>query len=168
MPGAKMIQSDALSRRPDFILKEDHDNKDRILLSENMFINLVDVDLQDRIAKAKSYDFDVKNALEMLLEKGLNTLRHDLEDWKLEQHGENNILFYKGKNYIPNDLELRQDIVKMFHDHEMAGHPGELETYNLVKMHFWWPGMRTFVRRMWNLSAIQDQQESIPSYLLSN
>ena len=78
MPGAKMIQSDALSRRPDFIPKEDHDNEDRILLSENMFINLVNVDLQDRIAKARSYDFDVKNALEMLLEKGPNMLRHDL------------------------------------------------------------------------------------------
>ena len=102
-----MVQSDALSRRPDFILKEDHDNEDRVLLLENMFINLVDVDLQDRISKANSYDFDVKNALEMLLEKGPNTLRHDLEDWKLDQQGEDNILFYKGKNYIPNDLELR-------------------------------------------------------------
>ena len=32
-----MIQSDALSRQPDFILKEDHDNEDRILLLDNMF-----------------------------------------------------------------------------------------------------------------------------------
>ena len=125
MPGAKMIQSDALSGWPDFILKEDHDNEDRILLSENMFINLVNINLQDRIAKAKSYDFDVKNALEMLLEKGPNTLQHDLEDWKLERHGKHNILFYRGRNYIPNNLELWQDIVKMFHDHETAGQ----ETY---------------------------------------
>ena len=69
-------------------------------------ICLVDVDLQERIVKAKSYDFDVKNALEMLLEKGPNTLQHDLEDWKLEKHGDDNILFYKGKNYILNNLEL--------------------------------------------------------------
>jgi hypothetical protein len=40
------------------------------------------------------------------------------------------MIFFKGKNYIPKDLELRQDIVKMYHDHETAGHPGELETYN--------------------------------------
>ena len=26
----------------------------------------------------------------------------------------------------------------------MAGHPGELETYNLVKEHYWWPGLRSF------------------------
>ena len=34
----------------------------------------------------------------------------------------------------------------MFHDHETAGHPGELETYNLVKAHYWWPRMRVFVK----------------------
>ena len=82
----------------------------------------------------------------MLLEKGPSTLQQDLEDWRLEQHDGKNILFYKDKNYIPNDLELRRDILKMFHDHEMAGHPGELETYNSVKAHYWWPGLRTFVK----------------------
>ena len=33
-----------------------------------------------------------------------------------------------------------------FHDHEMAGHPGELGTYNAVQQHYWWPGLRTFVK----------------------
>ena len=146
MPGSKMIQSDALSRRPDFIPEEDHDNENRILLPENMFINLIDTDLQDRIANLTNYDFDVKNALEMLLEKGPNTLQNDLEDWKLEKHNGQNVMFYKGKNYIPNDMELWRDILKMFHDHEMAGHPGELETFNSVKQHYWWPGMQTFVK----------------------
>ena len=141
MPGSKMIQSDALSQRPDFIPEEDHDNENRIILLENMFINLIDLDLQDRIAKSKNYDFDIKNALEILLERGPNTLQSDLEDWKLEKHNGENMMFYKGKNYIPNDLGLRQDIVKMFHDHETAGHPGELETFNSVKQHYWWPGM---------------------------
>ena len=46
MPGTKMIQSDTLSRRPDFIPKEDHDNENRILLPKEMFINLLDTDLQ--------------------------------------------------------------------------------------------------------------------------
>ena len=106
-----------------------------------MFINLIDTNLQDRIANAENYDFDVKNALEMLLGKGPLNLQQDLEDWKLEKHNNKNVLFYKNKNYIPNDLDLRQDIVKMFHDHETAGHPGELETYNSIKQHYWWPGM---------------------------
>ena len=78
-----MIQSDALSRRPDYIPEQDNDNMDRILLPENMFINLMDLDLQDRIANTDKYDYDVKNTLELLLENGPNSLRQDLEDWQL-------------------------------------------------------------------------------------
>ena len=26
----------------------------------------------------------------------------------------------------------QQDIAKMFHDHKTTGHPGELETYNVI------------------------------------
>ena len=48
-------------------------------------------------------------------------------------------------NYIPNDQELRRDTVKIFHDHETAGPPGELETYNSVR-YYWWPGLWTFIK----------------------
>ena len=34
----------------------------------------------------------------------------------------------------------------MFHDHETAGHPRELETYNALQQHYWWPGLRTYVK----------------------
>ena len=34
----------------------------------------------------------------------------------------------------------------MLHDHETAGYPGELETFNLVRQYYWWPGMHTFVK----------------------
>jgi hypothetical protein len=34
----------------------------------------------------------------------------------------------------------------MFHDHETAGHPGELETYNAIQQHYWWLGLCTFVK----------------------
>ena len=36
--------------------------------------------------------------------------------------------------------------MKNFHDHETAGHPGEIGTYNAVQQHYWWPGLRTFVK----------------------
>ena len=132
-----MIQSDTLSQRLDYIPDEDNDNMDRVLLPDNMFVNLMDLDLQDRIAKSDKYNYDIKNTLELLLESGPNSLRQDLEDWRLEKHGERNVLLYKDKNYVPDDLDLQRDIVKMFHDHEMAGHPGELKTYNSVKQNYW-------------------------------
>jgi Integrase zinc binding domain len=69
-----------------------------------------------------------------------------LEDWKLEEIDGKRTIFYKGKNYIPKDQELWRDIVRMYHDHKTAGHPGELETYNSIKQNYWWPGLRTFVK----------------------
>ena len=42
-------------------------------------------------------------------------------------------------------MDLRRHIVRQHHDAETAGHPGELETYNTIRQHYWWPGMRTFV-----------------------
>ena len=45
-PGKKMIQSDALSQQPDHCPEEDNDNEYMILLPENLFINLIDINLQ--------------------------------------------------------------------------------------------------------------------------
>ena len=51
----------------------------------------------------------------------------------MEEFDGKTILFYRGRNYIPQDENLSRDIVKMFHDHETAGHPGEVETFNSIK-----------------------------------
>src|SRR6202522_4275736 len=42
MPGIKMIQSDALSRRPDHGEGSEQDNNDMIMLPEGLFLNLLD------------------------------------------------------------------------------------------------------------------------------
>ena len=64
-----MILSDALSQRPDHC-PEDDESKEAILLPNSLFLNLLDLTLQDRIANAKDYDFDVTNAIAILLEGG--------------------------------------------------------------------------------------------------
>src|SRR6204780_4517697 len=146
LPGTKMIQSDALSRRPDYIPEQDHDNENMTLLPDDLFLELVDLDLQTRIANSKKWDFDVVDAIDSLLGKGPTSIRNDLEDWRIEEKEGQRILFYKGRNYIPDDLTLRREIVQMFHDHETAGHPGEIETFNSIQTHYWWPGMRSFIK----------------------
>ena len=55
-------------------------------------------------------------------------------------------IFFKGKNYVPRNDKLRRQIVELFHDHETAGHSGELEMFNAVQQYYWWPGLRTFVK----------------------
>ena len=146
LPGSKMIQSDALSWQPDHGIEGQLEEEETIMLPENMFINLLDTDLQERILNRKELDIDVKNAMETLLQEGPTNLKNDLENWKIKEIDGRKMIFYKGKNYIPKDQELWRDVVKMYHDHKTAGHPGELETYNSIWQHNWWPGLRTFVK----------------------
>ena len=108
-----------------------------IMLPENMFINLLDTNLQERMLNGRELDIDVKNTMETLLQEGPTNLRNDLGDWKIKEVDGKKMIFYKGKNYISKDQELQWDVVKMYHDHKTAGHPGELETYNSIQQHYW-------------------------------
>jgi hypothetical protein len=70
------------------------------------------------LINGKELDLDIKNAIETLMEEGLTSLKNDLQDWKIKEIDGRKTIFFKGKNYIPKDMELRWDIVKMYHDHE--------------------------------------------------
>jgi Integrase zinc binding domain/RNase H-like domain found in reverse transcriptase len=146
LPGTKMVQSDALSRRPDYGTDKQMEEEDKVVLPDNLFINLLDTELQERILNGKKLDLDVKNAIETLMEGGPTSLKNDLQDWKIEEIDGWKMIFFKEKNYIPKDLELQRDIVKMYHNCKTAGHPGELETYNGIRQNYWWPGLQMFVK----------------------
>ena len=86
-----MVQSDALSRRPDFVPAKDTDNENMTLLPENLFLNLLDLTLQDHVLGLGQFD----NFL-----KGFSTDDPPFgtsDDWKLELIDGRNTLFYRGK-----------------------------------------------------------------------
>ena len=105
-PGHKMIQSDALSRRPDFIPDKDTDNEDVMMLPDNLFIQLLDIDLQRWIANAHDQDDEVTKALLTMMEQGPHVIRWELGDWTIEKFEGWDIVFFKGKNYILCDDDL--------------------------------------------------------------
>jgi hypothetical protein len=80
-----MVQSDTLSRRPDYGTNEQMEEEDKVVLPDNLFINLLDTELQQRIVNGKELDLDVKNAIETLMEEGPTNLKNDLQDWKIEE-----------------------------------------------------------------------------------
>jgi hypothetical protein len=84
LPGDKMILSDTLSRRPDFVPDKDTDNEDLVLLPDKLFINLIDLELQRKIANSDNLDTDATEAIELLLGQGLSNLQNDLKDWTTE------------------------------------------------------------------------------------
>jgi hypothetical protein len=75
-------------------------------LPEHLFINLIDMELQKKIANAKNMDYDTAEAIKELLEQGPREVKKNLMDWEVEEFEGENVLFYKEKNYVPIYVEL--------------------------------------------------------------
>jgi len=56
------------------------------------------------------------------------------------------VLRFRGKIYIPQNLDLRRWIVSLCHDTKVAGHPGCWKTLELVSRNYWWPQMSRYIR----------------------
>src|SRR5277367_5150054 len=99
MPGTQMVQSDALSRRPDNCPDEDTDNEDRTLLPENLFIPTLDLDLHDLIADNGKEDIVFQNTI-----KALTGQEHLPMDFRPSDcHVTDGLLFYNDRCYVPDN-----------------------------------------------------------------
>lgn len=143
VPGTQMVQSDTLSRRSDLCPMEDNDNENMILLPEDLFVRIINVELKDALAAALMKDETMKDAIETLKTKGIPPTKSALEDWQID----NGMLFFKEKCYVPADAELRRKIVQRYHKSKSTGHPGQYKTLELVKRDYWWPGMYIFIKK---------------------
>jgi hypothetical protein len=97
-----MVQSDALSRRPDLCPEIDTNNEDQTLLPETMFVNTIDTDLRDLIAEARGVDHVVLDAVEALRTGGIPPMKTALSNWRLD----GDLVFYRDQCYVPNNLDL--------------------------------------------------------------
>ena len=141
VPGSWMIQSDSLFRRSDHILN-DTNNDDVIVLPDNVFICLLDLDLQDEVLQKTIDNEFFSKAVTSLREHGPTPIHSALDDWS----NDNGLLFYQGHYYIPDDRDLLLKVMWQHHDSNTAGHPGHLKTLELIKRSYWWPGMSVFVK----------------------
>ena len=80
-----MIQLDALSWQPDLCPEEDNDNEDIVMLPDELFVSLIDTNLQERIAMADDLDGNAAEALKLLLKSAPTAMTTGLEDWTLEE-----------------------------------------------------------------------------------
>lgn len=149
-PGKSMGKPDALSRRSDFDRGES-DNMDTTLLKPEFFkVNAMrqtgeviaegsEKSILSKIRKSKAYDESVAKAIEELKRSPTNRLHE--EEWSLDQE----LILFNGKVYVPKDMAIRTEIVKLCHDSTIAGHPGRFKTLELISRNYWWPGMSKFV-----------------------
>jgi len=136
-----MIQSDAISQQPDHITDE-IDNDDIIVLPDNIFIKMVNLELQNEVREETTKDDFFVKALLAVKENSPLPIRSKLEHWKTKEE----LLFFKDRSYIPLHEELCREIVKQYHDSLTGGHPGHFKTLELIRRNYWWPGMTVFVK----------------------
>jgi Integrase zinc binding domain len=70
-------------------------------------------------------------------------------EWGLDQ----GVLYFRGKIYVPEYLDLRRRIVSLCHDTRVAGHPGRWKTLELVSRNYWWPQMSRYIGKYTSTSG---------------
>jgi len=140
--GSKMGKADRLSRRADWKVGVDKDNENQVLIKDNWIRSMYEVavegpevEMLEKIKKARSKDEDVVRVVEEMKKAGVREL-HDNE-WQIE--GE--LVLKEGKVYIPKDEELRAEVIQLHHDVPAAGHGGRWKTVELVTRNYWWLGV---------------------------
>jgi hypothetical protein len=55
---------------------------------------------------------------------------------------ENGILMYRGKVYVPNSEEMKNIVLREMHNVPHVGHPRHQKSITVVRIQYFWPGMK--------------------------
>ena len=82
--------------------------------------------------------------------------------WQIDRKG---LLCYEHAVYMPKDLAVQQEIIRMNHDDPYAGHFGATRTTALIRRKYFWPGLSKDVRHYIKNCDVC-QRTKIPRYRL--
>ena len=107
-----MEKADKLSRQLDWKVGIEKDNKNQIFIKDNWIHSLQEVvieesevDILEKIKKAKSKDKDVVRIVEKMKKAKVKELQGN--KWQIER----DLVLKEGKIYIPKDEGLRAEII---------------------------------------------------------
>jgi hypothetical protein len=138
-PGKQSGKPDALSRRPDHL---DIAPTPQIMLQKEIFASLAtepEIKIQRRIEELLDHDESLEEIL-TFLQMGSNApayVKKGFKDYSMEA----GLLFYQGRIVVPDNEELKRDLMVAFHDSPISGHPGQQRTLELISHRYYWPGM---------------------------
>ena len=140
--GSKMSKVDGLSKRVDWKVGVDKDNENQVFIKDNWIQSIYEVvvegpevDMLEKIKRARSKDEDVVRVVEEMKKVGVKELHGN--EWQME----GDVVLKEGKVYVPKDEELRAEIIWLHHDVPAAEHGGRWKTVELVTRNYWWPGV---------------------------
>jgi hypothetical protein len=163
-PGVHQGKPDALSRRPDhrppkggdtignkheFTFLKPHQVKD--LESNTYSVSAMEViplgidnDLAKAIQEALPTDRNIGEYLENLRNPDLPR-EEDVQEYLEPFSMQDNLVLREGLVYIPENDNLKLQILRQYHDSPTAGHLGQAKTLELISRDYYWPRMRQFV-----------------------
>ena len=94
-----------------------------------------EVDMLEKIKKARSKDKDVVRVVEEMKKVGVKELWGN--EWQIEE----DLVLKEGKVYVLKDEKLRAEVIWLHHDVPAAGHGGRWKTVELVMRNYWRPGV---------------------------
>ena len=138
--GSKMGKANSLSRRPDWEIGVEKDNKDKMLVkpewlevrrTEMVEIIVDGIDLLEEVRKSKVKDDEVVKAIEEMKQAGVKMLRDK------EQREVDGVMYKEEKVYVSKNDKLRAEIIRLHHDMLVRGHGEQQKTVELVTRNFW-------------------------------
>ena len=106
-------------------------------------VTIIDEDLKKRIIEENKKDEWLLETLTKVKTLGPRSMKKGLQEW----NDEDGLVLHRGKIYVPQNEQLRRDIIKMNHDNLAAGHPGQRGTLASVGQEFTWPGISNTVHQ---------------------
>ena len=142
--GKTNTKADILSRKDQVDTKED--NKDVQLLKDEMWtrkstskIKVFDerkrIDKSDIIKKIRKNNTREKEVVQALKR----------EDGSTEEEDE--VVYMEGRIYIPNNKDLKEEILREHYDPADVGHPGQQRMQELIKRTYWWLGLKEDIKK---------------------
>jgi len=128
IPGTKMGKIDSLSRKPDWKVGMERDNKNETLVkkkwlenrrTEKMEVIVEGVDLLEKIKQSRVRDNKVVKAVEEIKQAGVKVLRD--KEWR----DIDGVMYKEGKVYVPKNKMFRAEIIRLYHDIPIGGHGGQ-------------------------------------------
>ena len=107
----------------------------QVLLPTTIFANIVEVpseiELQIKIEQCLDQDKSLSEILNFLRQGKTSTPPSIAKGFK-EYQLEGGLLMYQNKIFVPDNKELKQNLILAFHDAPAAGHPGQQRTLEFV------------------------------------
>ncbi|QRW22613.1 Retrotransposable element Tf2 protein [Rhizoctonia solani] len=161
-PGKQSGKPDALSRQSNHA---DIPPDNQTMLPNPICVNVAVVmpkkELQRQIEAALDQDKSLEEILQFLQKKSKAppSIKQAFKDYKMEA----GLLFYQGRTVVLDVGALQTELLRIYHDSPLAGHPGGQQTLELLSCTYYWPGI--CANTYWHVDSCETcQQIQKPKY----